>query len=1224
MEAESDKSTNVVVPKFASFRPKPPIVSVHDVLQGDASNIDIQSRVDLKGAGTQDEASPTKERKHSHHHNKRRSRSGERRKHHRHHRSRSREPEQSRAPKVRPFEPAVIAWDEGPEIYTIDRKGDPSNLTYGTIHRYNIPPYYRSGAGGVIGAAAECKIDRSISKDSVLVIGSRDGRPSLPREKYAFAKNERKGIKKLRIRPVEEQIPSLEEVRDYIPLRTLQGKKRKCELYGSHSPSSSSAEDNHHYRSIQGKAKAKHEPTDPDFEFASNPSASDDEDAQLLDLSQETRQRGMDLSRKVELQPTNVEAWLDLIDHQDNLLSFGGGSDSRELTNAERRSTADIKLSMFTRALERVGSRQEGREVLLLGMMDEGSKIWEAKKLSNEWERVLRGNPSFIRLWTRYLNFQQTNFVPFRHEQCRCSYAECLDVLKVAASASQGNMNLRDRLGDIAVYVLLRLTLFLREGGFMEHSIAIWQALLEMNFFKKADVKQQSNTNTFVVDAQLMSSFEEFWESEVPRIGETGAKGWLNHVNGEGTGPEPTADSSDFDFKDHENIFESWIEEETIRTLRSRRPARTIDEVEEDDPYRVILFSDIKDFLIQIPSLSGQSTLLNAFFAYCRLPPLSSMNQSAQAQTWWRDSFIRNEVLEQCGPSYYRWLKDTHVQESSAPHLPWLAGMELEQPNLIVEKGPFDSILSDFITSTETLFPTTEQWFETFNTKDTTSSRDVGPLDIEWIMQCLKSLLLVNAGGDEMAEYYLALENWKFPQSAKKVAKALLKKRPSSLRLWNAYALIESALRNPSAATHVFITAINMSKTLPQHEQHDSILLWRTWIWEFLRVGNHRTALYLLLSTPSDTLPTNLLGGESPELDAVSPTALLKASRHLLDSRDTMLPRGHLYHAMLYAECLALLTYLSTSLSITAALSIYHSASSALLSLHTPTSTNTNSSPYASALSTAKTTAHTLLHQSRARLLHHHVTHTRLNPPSLLRNCLAESVRLFPSNTIFLSLYAWNEARSSRVDDRVRAIMREVVLTNATSPKESWKGQGKEGEEEGEGGSVVPWFFAIQAEMQRAAGAGANKHSIRAVFERAVGSTSGRCSAALWTLYVLFTLQYAPLPTSRKLGQQRPRWQEQSPKEVFHRGMRHLPWHKPYLLLPFTTPALGLMFSFEELRGLYNILGEKELRVHVDLEEVFDRLDNEDRPKADQTRGSKARLPLRMPDDGSGSYDDAG
>jgi hypothetical protein len=55
---------------------------------------------------------------------------------------------------------------------------------------------------------------------------------------------------------------------------------------------------------------------------------------------------------------------------------------------------------------------------------------------------------------------------------------------------------------------------------------------------------------------------------------------------------------------------------------------------------------------------------------------------------------------------------------------------------------------------------------------------------------------------------------------------------------------------------------------------------------------------------------------------------------------------------------------------------------------------------------------------------------------------------------------------------------------------------------------------------------------------------------------------------------------------VFFRGVRHLPWSKWFLLLAFEH--LEGLLSFEELKSIWNIFGERELRVHVELDEAME------------------------------------
>lgn len=108
---------------------------------------------------------------------------------------------------------------------------------------------------------------------------------------------------------------------------------------------------------------------------------------------------------------------------------------------------------------------------------------------------------------------------------------------------------------------------------------------------------------------------------------------------------------------------------------------------------------------------------------------------------------------------------------------------------------------------------------------------------------------------------------------------------------------------------------------------------------------------------------------------------------------------------------------------------------------------------------------------------------------------------------MFLSLYAWNEART-RIENRVRTLLRDHVLVD-----------GKE--------SVIGWTFAIWAELQLPHRY--NVHAVRSLFERAVECEATKSSIALWRLYAEFELR-----------EKEPR----RAKDVLFRAVRNCPWSK--------------------------------------------------------------------------------
>ena len=256
----------------------------------------------------------------------------------------------------------------------------------------------------------------------------------------------------------------------------------------------------------------------------------------------------------------------------------------------------------------------------------------------------------------------------------------------------------------------------------------------------------------------------------------------------------------------------------------------------------------------------------------------------------------------------------------------------------------------------------------------------------------------------------------------------------------------------------------------------------------------------------------------------------------LVDARDHMLSLSSCSHAISAMECLILFAYLRNGQSLSAATSAFKS-NIALLPTHlSPISSN-----------------HEHLHQSFARLLYYHVTHTHIFQPSDIRSLLAETMAQFPHNTIFLSLYAWNEARF-RIDDRLRSVIKEILLNDDGQTDNKTQA------------SVVPHFYAIYSELHRAVTFGSNVSTIRSTFERAVESDSGAHCAGLWKLYFLF---------------EHSRYEAKRAVVVFWRGLRACPWAKDLYMLAFEYLTDDEVMDGADLRGIYELLGEKELRVHV-------------------------------------------
>lgn len=1049
--------------------------------------------------------------------------------------------------------------DEDTDLFMIDRKGDRYNLVYGTIHRYNVPHYRRFGRGGVLGLPRNHRIDRDTSERSALVIRTTaefaDSGKLKSKNILAGLRKQKGKLLRVRPQPISE---STADEQDYLSLNISSHRGDRDYLREVESDDEKFA-----YRSIHGKAKPEdHIPSD--LEAVSDTDS--DSEGFKVDLNEEIKQTNAELTRKTQENPTDVGAWLRLIDHQSAVLS--GAEESRPLTYAERTGLADIKMSLYEKALKQIG-QNSGKERLLLGLLEEGAKLWDTKKLLQRWQTTLKANSQFISLWVRYLDFRQTQFLDFTYERCLATFIECL---KLNQSSPDGPEKVY-----VQNYLFLRMTLFMRETGFAEHAVALWQAILELTFFRP------EGSNVHTDREKVLSEFMEFWESEVTRIGEPGAKGWKSGSSApiDPKGPSTTEPVS------RKSVFKSWAAFERERIGKARLPARSLDELEDDDPYRVIISSDLWEILSifwdpTTPHLA--EVLLDSFLYFCHLPPFTSPSNVQTTKRWAGDNFLRNEFMSSVESGLEDWFpRETNTDSSTA--------------------APFSFPHTNFIQTIDTLFGNQQTWFSSFDSWVKAAVNTQSDIDPDWVRRALRLLVEINPAKDDLAEYALALEFACNNKEAKKFAKSLLKKRSSNLRLYNAYAVMECRSGNTSAAEHVWATTLSMSKSFSDQDRVDNGLLWRTWIWECLEARDNARASHLLLALPQQGVHLKSLAEVS--LLTFGATNLLKMHNFLSDAQEHALAARKANVYVAYTDCLTILSYLTHSPNLEKSLEPYNVAFIRLSTLPANDSSFTSFTLE-------------LLHQSRAKLLYHHIRQGNAYKPSHIRSLLTESITLHPHNTIFLSLFAWNESRN-RIEERVRGVIRDITTiatTQATKHDNILNTQIP----------ITSHLFSIYTELNRPVYAGSTLHSVRAAFEKAIAdptsdssnpdrptntsNTGAHSNLTLWKLYILFELSRDNINRA---------------KAIFYRALRACPWSKELIMLAFTHLRADVVkhhhasmggkakvkeegMGFEELRRVYNVLVEKELRVHVDIEGVLDDI------VATKEEGV-VNLPIDMPED---------
>ncbi|KAF8425864.1 NRDE-2, necessary for RNA interference-domain-containing protein [Tirmania nivea] len=1075
----------------------------------------------------------------------------------------------------------ILPWgDENPsgaKPFYINAKGDPANLIYGTIHRYSIPQYYRYGKGSVVGLSPDVRIiqDKGDGKGLVLASGVERAehykRGVNGERKYRFALPDANGLRRLKVVTEADRGEGgkagieFDRGLDYIPLSSRRKKS-----------GGQDGDENMHERLLFNLTGDRNQhPEDEDLEYANESDGEMDEMSTWN--SAQTRQKQLEIQQRVDSNPSDISAWLGLVAHQDAILYSGDGGKKRA-TIAERKSTAEIKLSILDKAMEKISQDdRKGRERLLECWFDVAGETWEPEKLLSKYRSTLRQYPTMHRVWVKYLNFRQTDFDSFKYTEMVGCYEQCLEVLRTAIHNKDKDDQDIPRLEEIAVYVIFRGLHLMREAGYIELSIASLQGLLELNLFAPKNILSQYPLSSQESFDSIMMQLRDFWDAEVLRAGEEGAEGWCRYVerDNEGLVPEGVrregAEEDDMDI-DRDDPFGWWIQKETVTTeRRGAWPARVVDEG--DDPFNVVLSTDIMRWMFCLSNENVRRSLVNHMLEFCGLPGCFIVQeQKAEGET---DSHLDTFLCGyEIGYGHWFWPQQ---DEKPSKLITW-EGMEPERRADILNEPFGFKLNSGYPMTADMLFGRQNgEW--AYFLGEVPNSGDRLTADLHMARRVLKMLVdgpaVDTQYSEKLALFYWALEWRTDPVKAQKLAKKLLKKYRTSLLLYNAYAQIEWRMGSIDAARKVFSTALGMCGSSTEDCCRNGILLWRTWTWEEIMDGNRKEALGVLLSIPDGKISGNREGHDS----AFSKAARLRAKRFLQEEQDRLVSLGLLEYAFAYNEAMALMEYLfsaeSPTLDVSSSLSIYDSLLKELRDRGL-----SNSRQYEIGLMNGK-----------IRLLYHHSRTSRLFRMALLREALEEAiVEVYQSgrkvNTLLWSLYAWNEGRS-RIEGRIRNWLKHQIV--GPGDKES---------------TVAGYGFAIWAELRLT---GDNVHAVRKLFEEAVDCPSTRASVALWKRYIEFEIKERE-PTRAKLA--------------LFRAQRCCPWSKDIAMLAFTKlmPVLG----FDELKKVLAITTtEKELRVYdaTTLEDFLEELGDERGralyPGIGGVGNSKMQSAIKLPEDAS-------
>jgi len=309
----------------------------------------------------------------------------------------------------------------------------------------------------------------------------------------------------------------------------------------------------------------------------------------------------------------------------------------------------------------------------------------------------------------------------------------------------------------------------MREAGYIELSIASLQGLLELNLFAPKNVLSQYPLSSHVSYDSIMEQLRDFWDAEVLRAGEEGAEGWCRYAERGNEGPVPGGvcrkgageDGMDTDRDgmdiDSDDPFGWWVQKETDTTeRRGAWPARVVDEAEEDDPFNVVLSTDIMRWMFCLSNENVRRLLVSRMLEFCGLPGcFVAQEQKSEGET---DSHLDTFLCGyEIGSGCWFW---PQRDEGRSKLITW-EGMEPERQGDMMDE-PFGFKLNGGYPMTADMLFGRQNGEWAYSLREVPNSGDRLTADIHMARRVLKMLVdgpVVDIRySEKLALFYWALE----------------------------------------------------------------------------------------------------------------------------------------------------------------------------------------------------------------------------------------------------------------------------------------------------------------------------------------------------------------------------------------------------------------------------------------------------------------------------------
>ncbi|KAI0375320.1 DUF1740-domain-containing protein [Pilatotrama ljubarskyi] len=893
-------------------------------------------------------------------------------------------------------------------LYFTDRKGDPLNVRYGGLHAGDVPKYKLVDWRKVLGLSPALSV---VYRGRGGVEVGLPGRRRMPELTDSSARRMLAAGPKRRLLASSEDRFKYQEEDGFLRITTNRPRQ-----------------DDQSYREIE--LSKQHDPdSDAPESSAESESSDDDSDTTPMTSLQATLK---ELEERLTAKPDDITAWLSLLSHTLTTVP----TTTKNATKAR----AEITISVLSRALSSHPSNARSK-ILRLKYIKAGEELWQEDKLKQEWEEAVKVDD--VEIWMAWLDWR-----------ARTTTGISTTLADDAKKAVDALASQNDEIGQLRV--LWRVAVALRDAGYAERANALFQAQAEILYYAPP------TTSSRPFEEQL-DSLEEFWDSEVPRMGEPGAIGWAAwEASNRPDQPPPTPNKPPGLDPRISDPYSRWATSEAQADRIRALSLRSTDEDDSADPYAVVLFSDIRPFLLPVRSERAKDVFRRIWLAFTGLHVpgfLSSLSEKPQENTddrWAYSHFASPAYLASIFPS------DAGVKRITADaHAGVLVGREREFGSGF---GPVKSWGYGTIEPFDSLG--TGRW-------TMWTSEDVQGVDPNLAREIFKQCRIPGEDTD-WDVVNLAFEAAISLKGALKVSKTLLARARDSPQHWAAHARMECLRGRHDDARKVYQTVLSSSS---QHRPGEGAMWWDWAQMEWL-ARNEDAALQVIIRS------SGVVGSGG--------IAVLKAKRHFENLLMTDLLRVHWKERAPWIKMAALLELLTSS----------------------PQSAMSSFDFYLNALETGSPAHEGLTVAALTLLYNHSVVLKNPTPPALLRERAERAIEEYPSNTAVLGVFLEAE-KGQGIWGRVRAMLGETAADGTGREKgvarrvaEVWVAGWEKGRWEAEIERTRSGLSAAAEDERRV---------LRTLSQVARYADTTRGSAVLWKLFVAFELRAGQPERAKKL-----------------------------------------------------------------------------------------------------------